>query len=93
MISRDDVAKLADLSLMEVSDDELDTLAGEFDAILEYVSDVKALADEKLQQEKAVLRNVMRDDTVTNEPRQYSDRILNEMPDRDGDYLRVKKIL
>jgi hypothetical protein len=35
----------------------------------------------------------MRDDVVTNTEREYTDRIVNQFPDREGDSLRVKKIL
>jgi len=94
MISREEVAKLANLSLMAVDENELETLASEIDAILGYVSEVTKLVDSDTQeQERPILRNVMRDDVVTNEPRQYTKRMLDEMPDKDGDYLRVKKIL
>ena len=94
MISRDDVAKLADLSHMAVADTELEKLAGEMDSILGYISEIdKLTAEEPQEREKATPHNVMRSDTVTNEPGSYSERLLNEMPERDGDHLRVRKIL
>jgi aspartyl-tRNA(Asn)/glutamyl-tRNA(Gln) amidotransferase subunit C len=93
MITREEVQKLAELSLIEVSSDELETIAGEMDAIIGYVSEVTSLATEKGVREKPPLYNVMRDDVVTNTPGQYTDALLNEAPDRDGNYLRVKKIL
>jgi aspartyl-tRNA(Asn)/glutamyl-tRNA(Gln) amidotransferase subunit C len=93
MITREDIKKLAELSLIDVSDSELDTLAGEIDPILGYVSEVTTLATDDASREKPELYNVMRDDVVTHEPRQYTEALLAEAPDRDGDYLRVKKIL
>jgi len=93
MISRDDVKKLAELSLLKVDDTELDKLTTEIDAILGYVSEVNKLTGKEAVREKQPLRNVMRDDEVTNEPRQYSKAILEQAPDRDHDYIRVKKIL
>lgn len=93
MISRDDVQKLANLAHLAVEDGELDTIAHEMDEILAYVSEVTKLASEEGERETPTLRNVMRDDVVTNSEREYTERVVKQFPDRDGDYLRVKKIL
>ncbi len=42
-ISRDDVAKLAKLARLALTDEELDSFAGQLDAILAYVSQVQAV--------------------------------------------------
>lgn len=42
-ISRDDVAKLAKLARLALSDDELDAFAGQLDAILDYVGTIAAV--------------------------------------------------
>jgi len=93
MISKDDVQKLANLSHLAVDENELDTIAHEMDDILAYVSEVTKLASEEGDREKPALRNVMRPDVVTNREHEYTDRIVQQFPDRDGDSLRVKKIL
>jgi aspartyl-tRNA(Asn)/glutamyl-tRNA(Gln) amidotransferase subunit C len=93
MISKDDVQKLADLAHLAVADTELEKIAGEMDSILAYVSDVSKLASEEGEREKDDIYNVMRDDVVTNESRQYSDDIIAQFPDKERGYLRVKKIL
>jgi aspartyl/glutamyl-tRNA(Asn/Gln) amidotransferase C subunit len=93
MISKDDVQKLADLAHVAVPDPELEKIAGEMDSILTYVSDVSKLASEEGEREKDEVYNVMRDDVVTNESRQYSDDIIAQFPDKERGYLRVKKIL
>lgn len=94
MIHRDEVKKLAELSLLAVGDAELDKLTGEIDAILEYISEIDTFASEgEVVVEKPVLYNVFREDVVTNAKNEYTERILGEAPSRDGDYVRVKKIL
>ena len=94
MISKDDVKKIAELSLLAVKEEELDKLTGEIDSILDYVSAVDELAsEEKEEKEKPELYNVMREDAVTNKEGAYTKKILSGAPDTDGDYLRVKKIL
>ena len=42
-ISRDDVAKLAKLARLALSDDELDSFAGQLDSILAYVGQIQAV--------------------------------------------------
>ena len=42
-ISRDDVAKLAKLARLALTDDELDSFAGQLDAILGYVGAIQAV--------------------------------------------------
>jgi len=94
MISREDVKKLSELSLIAVPDKELDKLTGEIDGILDYVSEVtKLAAEEEGERVKPKLYNVMREDETTNKPGDHTDAILDQAPDRNGNYLRVKKIL
>lgn len=94
MISKEEVKKLAELSLLAIDDAELDKLTGEIDSILEYISDIDTLASEKgTEREKPALYNVMRDDVVTNEAGAYTEKILNEAPKTKDGYLQVKKIL
>ena len=42
-ISRDEVAQLAKLARLALTDDELDSFAGQLDAILGYVSQIQAV--------------------------------------------------
>ncbi len=93
MITREEVQKLAELTLIAVSDAELDSLAKELDAVLGYVSEINTLTADTRTREKPALYNVMRDDTITNMPGAYTETIVAEFPDKDGNYLRVKKIL
>lgn len=94
MISRDEVKKLSELLLVAVDDDELDQLTGEIDGILDYISEIDSFtAQGDTERKKPELYNVMREDEVTNKSGEYTERIMEQSPDRDGEYLRVKKIL
>jgi Asp-tRNA(Asn)/Glu-tRNA(Gln) amidotransferase C subunit len=46
-----------------------------------------------LQDKKPLLRNVMREDLVTNTPREFTEDILSNSPKRKDDYIEVKNIL
>jgi len=93
MISREEVKKMAELSLLAVEEEELDKLTGEIDAILGYVSEIDTIASVQTLREKPELYNVMRDDEVTNEENEYTARIMAEVPNHDGTFVKVKKIL
>ena len=97
-MDKDKVLALAKLARIEISDTEAESLSKEFDAILGYVGEIKKIADPsppspKLGEGKGGVYNVMREDENPHESGIYTEKILNEAPDREGDYIRVKKIL
>jgi aspartyl-tRNA(Asn)/glutamyl-tRNA(Gln) amidotransferase subunit C len=94
MISKDDIKHLADLSRIEISDGELETLSDEIDAILEYVGQVKSITAEEVSGvDIGPVKNVFREDIDPNEPGTFKDDLIAEFPNKSGDYLKVKKIL
>lgn len=66
-IGRDDVARLADLARIQLTDEEVDRLSGEFDAIVDAVASVSevATADVPATSHPIPMTNVFREDTVT----------------------------
>lgn len=94
MITKEELKGLADLARMDITDAEVDKLTKDVDSILGYVGQIKDAVD-SLPKEAALpkLRNVIREDVVTNSPGQYAEKILNSAPSREGQYIKVKKIL
>lgn len=93
-MERKDVEKLAELSRIDISSEEADRLLASLTSILGYVSElekVKGLGESTSFVGEHY--NVMRDDATPHESGLYTEDILNEMPLREGDYLKVKKIL
>ncbi len=97
MISKKEIKRLADLARIEISDGEAENLSGEMDAILDYVGQVSnfAASDSASRDgfDNNQIRNVMREDEVLHQPGQFSKELIAGFPDREGDYLKVKKIL
>ena len=87
--------KLASLARLKLSDEEAEHLSHEFESILQYVGEVKAVSGtgKSLSPENFPGRNVMRDDVSTHEPGAYSEVLLAAAPAREGQYVKVKKIL
>ncbi len=92
MVTKQDIKNLANLARIEITEAEAESLTPEMDSILAYVGQIK---DSVGDTNKLVPKhhNIMRDDVVTNTARQYTEKILENAPKRDGDYVQVKKIL
>jgi len=90
-----EIEHLASLARIRLTEAELESFESELSSIMAYVSTVSAIVADEVPNEPAVgaVYNVLRKDEVSNEPNQFSKDILNEMPERDGRYLQVKKIL
>jgi aspartyl/glutamyl-tRNA(Asn/Gln) amidotransferase C subunit len=96
-MNKEEVLKLADLSRIEVSDKEAEDLTHEFGAILGYVGEISSLvtiseASSKVKEDYPI-RNVFRTDSGPHESGIYTEALLKSAPGRDGDYIKVKKIL
>lgn len=93
-MKQDDVKSLAALARIKLSPEEVESFTNEMSSILEYVSAVQDMTGEGDAEPKVGARhNVFRPDVVTNEPGQYTDDLLAEMPRTEDGYMVVKKIL
>jgi aspartyl-tRNA(Asn)/glutamyl-tRNA(Gln) amidotransferase subunit C len=92
-ISREEVAHLARLSRLAVSDEELDRFAGQLDVILQAVARVGevAAADIPPTSHSVPLTNVLREDVEV--PGLDRDEALAGAPDAALNRFRVPRIL
>ncbi len=92
-ISRDDVAHLANLARIELSDSELDRLGAELPAILEHVKVVQQVAgdDVPAMSHPVPVTNVFRPDEVT--PGLTPEQALAAAPASEEQRFLVPKIL
>jgi aspartyl-tRNA(Asn)/glutamyl-tRNA(Gln) amidotransferase subunit C len=88
-ISTDDVAHVARLARLELTDDELETFTGQLDAVLDHAADVEALdvADVEPTAHPFPLANVLRPDEPG--PTLDRDEVLAEAPSVEDDRFRV----
>ncbi len=89
----DDIKKLAGMARIDMSEEEMGSLAHDFDSILAYVGQVQEAVTLAKDDVKFSFTNVMRDDVVTNTQGEYTDKIIAQFPDRQDGYLKVKQIL
>lgn len=92
MITKEDIKNLANLARIEISSEEADKMTSEVDSILGYVGVIQNIKGDA-QRIIPKLRNVMREDLPTTEPGEYTEKLLKNAPSREGNYLKVKKIL
>lgn len=92
-LTRDEVAHLAYLARLQVTDEELDRYAGQLDVILRSVAAVAAVADQDIEptSHAVPLVNVYREDVVR--PGLTQAEALAMAPAADAGRFRVPQIL
>src|SRR6478609_3301194 len=92
-ISREDVAHLARLARLELTDEELDRYAGQLGGILSAVAKVTEVAAEDIPptSHAVPLTNVVRPDVLR--PSLDRDEVLAMAPASEGGRFRVPRIL
>jgi aspartyl-tRNA(Asn)/glutamyl-tRNA(Gln) amidotransferase subunit C len=92
-ITRDEVAHLARLSRLALTDDELDHFAGQLDVIVGAVARVQEVAAAGIPPttHAADLVNVFRDDVIV--PPLAADVVLAQAPAAEAGRFRVPRIL
>lgn len=93
MISREEVQHVARLARLTLTDDELERMREQLDAILAYIDKLRELDVDGVEPtaHAVPLVNVMRDDEVT--PSLPQDVALANAPDRAGEFFRVPRII
>ncbi len=93
-MKKEDIEHLAKLARIEVKDDEATALAEDITSILGYVSEIEEITGNSTGEKKVgALFNVMREDENPHEAGIFTEDLLNLAPKRDGQYLKVKKII
>lgn len=85
-----DIKHLAILSRINVSDVDAKKYADDFSSVLTYVSEIQSV-DVPEVHDISTVNNVFRDDIVNTSS--FTEKFLDEVPDKDGGYVKVKQIL
>ncbi|MGO1422626.1 MAG: Asp-tRNA(Asn)/Glu-tRNA(Gln) amidotransferase subunit GatC [Brachybacterium sp.] len=92
-IGRDDVARLADLARIQLTDEEIARFAGEFDSIMDAVASVSEVASEDVPatSHPIAMTNVFREDVV--ETTLTQEQALAGAPEAQDGRFAVPQIL
>src|SRR5512138_2445895 len=97
MITREEVAKLAALSRLRLSEEETDGMQHDMASILAYVDKLKTAKNAEHGPVMSVNKNVMREDKDAHDGGIYTEKLIRLAPkhekNRDGEFVKVKKIL
>jgi len=92
-IDRAQVQKVAKLSRLELTSEEVEEFAGQLSAILDYMGKMAELDTDSVEPLAHCLpiTNVMREDQIKESL--GTDKTLANAPQRDGEFFKVPKIL
>jgi len=92
-ISLDEVRHVAQLARLDLSPEEIERMAGDLSAILDYVAKLDEVDTERVEPTSHVvaMKVAYRDDSITNEP--APERMLANAPRREKDYFVVPTII
>ena len=92
-ITSNDVLKVAQLARLEIPDNQVQLFTSQLEKILGYVAQLEAVDTKDVPPTTRAVEvvNVVREDEVmTTNARE---QLLNQAPQREGDFYRVPKIL
>mgnify|MGYP003954300267 CR=1 FL=1 len=92
-ISSNDVRKVAQLARLDLPDDQVELYTSQLEKILGYFAQLEQIDTKGIQPTTRAVEvlNVLREDEVINTT--IRDELLDQAPEREGDFFRVPKIL
>lgn len=93
-LSKQEVENIARLARIGVSEEESALYAEQLSSVLEYVHQLREVNTDNFDYHYQVadLENVMDDDEVHESTEEVRNALLGAMPQRVGDYLKVKGV-
>lgn len=94
-VTKAEIEKLANLSRLALSEEEKQRMCSEFAAILGYIAAIQKISSESAKRERSIVAavNVMREDKDPHKSGIYTEALVGGAPHREGNYIKVKKIL
>lgn len=93
MIEKEQLAKLALLARVTLSDEEEGAFRSDIEAILGYIKEIENVRIKNTDSVVDAVHNVFRDDGEAHESGIFTTELLDAAPQREGDYIKVKRIL
>ena len=94
-ITSDDVRKVAKLCRLEIPEDDIEKYSNQLEGILEYIAQLERIDTLNVPPTTRAVEvvNVFREDTIVSSSSDIRDKILDQAPQREGEFFRVPKIL
>ncbi|MCA9353548.1 Asp-tRNA(Asn)/Glu-tRNA(Gln) amidotransferase subunit GatC [Candidatus Nomurabacteria bacterium] len=91
-MDKEKVKYLADLARIQLSPDEVESIAKDLGQVLSYVDQIQEVDLSGLKKEFP-MTNIRREDTDPRPKGEYTEGILREAPESESGYFVVKKVL
>jgi len=101
--TKEDLEKVAMLSRLHLEEGEKEKFLLQIKEILGYVGQVSDMADSGIESsggehygdqfENSINKNIMREDIILNEAESYTEKILEDAPQREGKFVKVSQVL
>lgn len=88
----EDLEKLAELSKIEIPEEEKESLLRDLDAIVDYIGQIEKVEVGQSNQD-FILKNVFREDENPHEGGVYSEDLIAEAPHYEDGFIKVKQII
>ena len=92
-MNNEEIKRLADLAKIRIDDADVSQYAKDFEGILEYIDLISSVDIDEVTHSRNPNDNVMRNDDDAYTPGEFTDVLLNEAPQREDSYVKVKKVL
>ncbi len=94
-LSKQEVKHIADLAHLELSELEQELYSGQLNSVLDYIDQLKKVNTLDVEPTAQVtgLENIMAEDEVEECDKQIQEKMIEQFPQRQGDYNRVKRML
>lgn len=92
----DDIKKLAIMARVDMDEAEMQEIADSFGPILSYIGQIQEVSESTNGEIKTIGDipfNILREDIITNKSGEYTEKILEQFPESQDGYLKVKQIL
>lgn len=95
MLSNEAIKKIALLARLDITEAETETYSEQLSAVLGYIDQLKEVdvTDVEPTAQVSGLANVVRDDTAEPWPDDEVESALNQAPQRDGEFIKVRRVI
>ncbi len=100
---KEDLENVAMLSRLSLTEEEKEKFLEQMKEVLEYVGQVSEMASGDMENsggenygkqfENSVNKNTIREDNVLNEANSYTEVLLNDAPEVEGNFIKVSQVL
>lgn len=93
-LSPQDIAAVADLARLDLTEEEINRYAEQLSAVLAYMDILNEVETENVEETCQVtgLQDVFREDGVVSCDEDVRNKLVEAFPEREGDLLRVKAV-